>query len=158
MQRLRFAGWEATIGVVVLGAFWGFGALGLLGLAILLISGQVAFGSDVALGLAILAGGVIALAMVLARDRRLFRIIDIADDGSWTLRNHLGRAIARIPPGAERAIVERRREAWMYIGTARRYTQSWFELTCDGRTFESSHGTPRRQAKARDALDRLIKR
>jgi hypothetical protein len=67
-------------------------------------------------------------------------------------------ALHAIPPSAARSVVEKRRDAWMYLGTARKYTQSWFELSSGGRTFETCHGTPRTHANAGEALDRLLKR
>ena len=157
MQRLRFAGWEAAIGVFVLGAFAGFAALGFLGLALLALTGQVAFGSGVAFGLVVLAGVVAVFGAAIVRGQRQFRVLDIADDGTWILRDSLGRALARIAPGAERSLVEKRRETWMYIGTARKYTQSWFELMSGGRTYESSHSIPKLQAPAREMLGRWLK-
>lgn len=157
MQRLRFAGWEAATGVFVLGAFGVLAALGLLGLAILAITGQVAFGRDVVLELVVLAGVVVALRAVIARGQRQFRVLEIADDGTWVLRDSLGRALGRIAPGAERSVVEQRRETWMYVGTARKYTQSWFELVSGGRTYESCHSIPKFQAAAREALGRWLR-
>jgi hypothetical protein len=154
MQRLRFAGWEAAIGVFVLGAFAVLGLLGLLGLTALVLTGQVAFGRDVAFGLVVLAG---ALGAVLVRGQRQFCTLEIADDGTWTLRDSLGRRLGRIAPDAQRSLVEQRRETWMYIGTARKYTRSWFDLVSGDRTYRSCHGIPKFQAPAREALGRWLK-
>jgi hypothetical protein len=157
MQRLRFAGWEAAIGVFVLGAFAVFAALGLLGLAALALTGQVAFGRDVAFGLVVLAGAVGVLGVVVVRGQRQFRTLEIADDGTWILRDSLGCRLGQIAPDAERSLVELRRETWMYIGTARKYTQSWFELVSGSRTYHSCHSIPKFQAPAREALGRWLK-
>ena len=64
--------------------------------------------------------------------------------------------IGRIAAGEERQAIEKRAETWMFTGTARKFTKSWIEINAGGRTWRSTHSIPKYQARARQALDRLI--
>lgn len=155
-ERLIFAGFEAALGLFVLGLFWTLGALGLTGGLILVVTGEVAGSGELWLGLGILAAFLGWFGWTIARGLRQFRVIDVYADGRWILRNPLGIAIGRIPPEQERQAVEERAETWMFTGTARKFTKSWIEIRTAGRTWRSTHSIPKYQARARQALDRLL--
>lgn len=155
-ERLRFAGFEAALGLAVLGLFWTLGALGLAGGLILIATGEVAASGELLGGLALLAAAVAWFGWTIVRGLRQFRTIDVLADGRWILRNPLGVAIGRIAAGQERQVIEQRAETWMFTGTARKFTKSWIEITAAGRTWRSTHSVPRYQARARQALERLL--
>jgi hypothetical protein len=157
-ERLVFAGFEAALGIAVLAAFWALGAVGLLGGLVLGLTGVVASSGGLWGGLAALGVVVALLGRVIARGARQFRVIEVLDDGRWWLRNPLGIVIGRIAADQPRVVAEHRAETWMFTGTARKYTQAWIELTANGRTWSSTHSTPRYQATARAALGRHLTR
>ncbi|HWO20120.1 MAG TPA: hypothetical protein VNO30_15140 [Kofleriaceae bacterium] len=153
-ERLIFAGFEAALGLFVLGVFWLFGALGLAGGLILVATGEVAGSGELWFGLAVLAAFVGWFGWTIARGLRQFRTIDMLDDGRWLLRNPLGVVIGRIAADQDREAVEKRAETWMFTGTARKFTKSWIEVRAAGRTWRSTHSIPRYQAAARQGMDR----
>lgn len=155
-DRLVFAGFEAALGLAVLALFWLLGALGLVGAVILLATGEVVGSGELWLGLAILAAFVGWFGWTIARGLRQFRIVDILEDNTWVLRNPLGLVLGRIAPAEEREALEQRAETWMFTGTARKFTKSWIEIRAAGRTYRSTHSTPKYQARARLALERLL--
>jgi hypothetical protein len=155
-ERLIFAGFEAALGLFVLGLFWTLGALGLAGGLILVATGEVVSSGELWFGLGILAAFVGWFGWTIARGLRQFRVIDVLAGGHWILRNPLGIAIGRIAPDQERQAVEQRAETWMFTGTARKFTKSWIEVRAAGRTWRSTHSIPKYQARARQALDRLL--
>jgi hypothetical protein len=153
-ERLIFAGFEAALGLVVLGLFWLLGVLGLVGGLILVATGEVAGSGELWFGLAVLAAFVGWFGWTIARGLRQFRTIDMLEDGRWILRNPLGVALGRIAADQDREAVEKRAETWMFTGTARKFTKSWIEVRAAGRTWRSTHSIPKYQAKARQGLDR----
>ena len=155
-DRLVFAGFEAALGLAVLGLFWLLGALGLVGAVILLVTGEVAGSGELWLGLAVLAAFVGWFGWTIARGLRQFRTVDVLEDNTWVLRNPLGLVLGRIAPAEERSASEQRAETWMFTGTARKFTKSWIEIRAAGRTYRSTHSTPKYQARARLALERLL--
>jgi hypothetical protein len=155
-ERLIFAGFEAALGIGVLGLFWTLGALGLAGGLVLVATGEVASSGELWFGLGVLAAFLGWFGWTIARGLRQFRVIDVLADNRWILRNPLGVVIGRIAPEQERQAVEQRAETWMFTGTARKFTQSWIEVRTAGRTWRSTHSIPKYQARARLALERLL--
>jgi hypothetical protein len=153
---LVFAGFEAALGLAVLGLFWLLGVLGLAGGLILVVTGEVAASGELWFGLGLLAAFVAWFGWTIVRGLRQFRVVDVLEDGRWILRNPLGVAIGRIAADQERQAIEKRAETWMFTGTARKFTKSWIEIHAAGRTWRSTHSIPKYQARARQALDRLI--
>ena len=153
-ERIKLAGFEAALGLVVFALFWIPGALGLVGGIILLVTGEVAASGTIIGGLALLAVGLIWFARTIVLGLRQFRVVEIRDDGSWVLKNPLGLTIGRIPYGVVRTVNVKRRETWMFIGTANKYTQQWVEIASGGKTWRSTRSIPRYQQPAVQALTR----
>ncbi len=152
-QLLRFAGFESVMAFVVFGLFEIFFVLGALGLTALLAAGTYGRKPLMFFGLAVLIVGVVFLGRTILDSARQFRTLSIAADGSWSLINPLGFTLLELPSDAPRAINDRSRDTWMFIGTAVRYDQVWVEVELpDGRVFPSTRGTQTSQVGARAEL------
>ncbi|ACY15564.1 hypothetical protein Hoch_3058 [Haliangium ochraceum DSM 14365] len=149
---LRFAGREATLGLVVMGVF---GVL-LLGVSQGLIVARVMdllSAPGIALGGALTGALAVLLLWQVVRDWRRFRTLEIATDGTWRLRNPFGSVLHTLAPGDPRAVDAFEREAWQFLGTPRRARLSWLEIELpDGRRFRSARSTAAFQAEAKLAL------
>jgi hypothetical protein len=153
-ERIKLAGWEAALGLVVFALFWIPGALGLAGGIILVATGEVAATGTLIGGLALLTAGLIWFARTIVVGLRQFRVVEVRDDGAWVLKNPLGLTIGRIPYGVQRVVNVKRRETWMFIGTANKYTQQWVEIEAEGKRWRSTRSIPKYQHPAVQALTR----
>ncbi|MBA3539247.1 MAG: hypothetical protein H0T79_06435 [Deltaproteobacteria bacterium] len=151
-QRIKLAGFEAALGLCVLGTFWLLGALGLVGGVILVVTQEVASSATVIGGLALLAAAVAVFGWTIVRGLRQFRVVVIGDDGAWRLLNPLGITIGRLAPDAPRSVDAKRRETWMFTGTAVKYTQGWVEIASGDRVWRSTRSTPKYQHAAIQTL------
>ena len=151
-QKLRFAGFEAGLGVIVMGLFWLPAVLGFVGLIALLATAQAAVNATSLGGGALLLAGIAAMTWMLRLTLRGFRTIELRDDGAWILRNPIGVRLATLAPDVERAIDVKQRDQWLFVGTAIRTRQAWIEIVTPTRRYRSVRSVPKLQAAAITAL------
>jgi len=155
MQRAKFAGAEAGIGIVVFALFYAFGVLGVIGVGALLVTGQLKAEVGTVALYAAFAVAVSWWGAMLARELRGVRVVDIADDGTWILRGPLGMRRGTIKPGESRRVHDRQAERWILSGVPRKFTMSWAEIESGPRRWKTCGGTPRSQRAAIDLLQNL---
>jgi hypothetical protein len=136
-ERVAFAGSEAAIGLIMLAAYALAGGLALFALLALLIIRQIDVDAESLAGSAVL-GVVLALwCRAIVRDFRRVRVIERADDGTWTLVGPFGVRRGAIAPDAPRELLEHQQQTWILVGVARRYRRSWLEITSGGRRWQT---------------------
>ncbi|MFO1054568.1 MAG: hypothetical protein U1F36_20285 [Planctomycetota bacterium] len=155
-NRVAFAGAFAIVGPLVLGMFLVMAVLGLAGLVALLLTGQLDSPGEGWFGVAVLLGVAGWIGWTVARGLRSFRVVDVAADGTWTLRNPWGLALARIPPDARRTLEGYRVKIWSFVGTYRRFTADFLEVRCGERTLRSCAAPPEDHARARRQLEQSL--
>ncbi len=155
-HRVTFAGSFAIIGPVVLAMFLVMAVLGLAGLLALLLTGQLDSPGEGWFGVAVLMGVAGWIGWTVLRGLRSFRVVEVAADGTWTLRNPLGLALARIPPDAPRTLEGYRVKIWSYVGTYRRFTADYLEVRCGERRLRSCAAPPEDHARARRQLEQSL--
>jgi hypothetical protein len=153
-ERAAFAGVEASIGIIVFGLFWILGLLGTLGFAALLVTGQVARTAEALGGFAILAAAFALWSYFILRDLRNVRVVDIEADGTWLLRGPFGIPRGRIAAGAPREVHGRQREVWRMMGTIKKSTEAWAEISAGDRQWRTTRSIPEVQRKALAVLER----
>ena len=157
MQRAKFAGAEAGIGIIVFSLFYVFGVLGVIGVGALLVTKQMhADPGTVALYIAF-AIAVSWWGAMIARELRGVRVVEIADDGTWILRGPLGMRRGTIAPGESRRVHDRQAERWILTGVPRKFTMSWAEIESGSRRWKTCGGTPKSQRAAIQLLQSLVR-
>jgi hypothetical protein len=153
MQRAVLGKWyAATVGNLLFAFFFVLGALGVAMLTYGGLSGKLPRG-PAQLGLyAVVVLTTAGLGYLLRRELRLFRVVDIADDNTWTVRNALGFVLGRVEPTVPRAVRTKEQEVTMWAITPTRYTASWIEIEAGGRTWKSVRSLPKVQRAAIDLL------
>lgn len=155
MTRVRFAsGAIAGIGVIVLSLFFLFGLLAVVGVGVLLATGELHANAGELAMYGVLVVGVALWGASIVRDLRNVRVVEIAGDGSWILRGPFGIPRGTIGAGQSRAVHERSAKVWMF-GAPRRYTQTWGEISAGGRTWKTCRSIPE---VTRPAIDQLQRR
>ena len=156
MQRAKFAGAEAGIGILVLSLFYLFGVLAVVGVGMLIVGRQVpSWGAGEYAAYAAFVVGVGLWGWMILRELRCVRVVEIADDGTWILKGPLGMKRGTIAAGEPRAVHDRERTAWIF-GVPRRFTLSWCEIESGARRWRTSGGIPSSQRAARDLLQRWV--
>jgi hypothetical protein len=156
MQRAKFAGAEAGIGIVVFTLFYVFGVLAVVGVGALLVTKQMH--ADAGTWVIYVAGAALVSwwGAMIARELRGVRVVEIADDGTWILRGPLGMKRGTIAPGEARAVHDRQAERWILAGVPRRFTMSWADIEAGARRWTTCGGTPKSQRAAIDLLQRWV--
>jgi hypothetical protein len=156
MQRAKFAGAEAGIGILVLSLFYILGVLGVVGVGMLIAGHQVpSWGAGEYAAYVGFVVAVIVWGALIMRELRCVRVVQIADDGTWILKGPLGMKRGTIAPGEPRAVHDRERAAWIF-GVPRRFTLSWCEIESGTRRWRTSGGIPSSQRAARDLLQQWV--
>ena len=131
MQRAKFAGAEAGIGIIVFSLFYVFGVLGVIGVGALLVTKQMHADPGTVVLYIAFAIAVSWWGAMIARELRGVRVVEIADDGTWILRGPLGMKRGTIAPGESRRVHDRQAERWILTGVPRKFTMSWAEIEAD---------------------------
>ena len=157
MQRAKFAGAEAGIGIIVFSLFYLFGVLGVLGVGALLVTGQLHADAGTVVLYAVFAVAVSWWGAMIARELRGVRVVEIADDGTWILRGPLGVRRGTIAAGAPRRVRDRQAERWILTGVPRKFTMSWAEIEAGSRKWTTCGGTPKSQRAAIEMLQSRVR-
>jgi hypothetical protein len=155
MQRAKFAGAESGIGIIVFGLFYVFGVLGVVGVGLLLATGQVHADAG---ALAAYIGFVLVVIWwgnMIGRELRCVRVVLVHDDGTWVLRGPLGLRRGTIAKDEPRRVIDRSRETWMF-GVPRKLTVTWCEIEAGPRRWRTTGGIPSSQRAARELLQRWV--
>jgi hypothetical protein len=154
VTRVRFAARGiAGISIIVMTLFFVLGLLGVVGVGVLLATGEAHANAG---ELAMFAAFVIAVGLwgaSIVRDLRRVREVQIAGDGTWILRGPFGLRRGTIAAGQRRSVRERRAKVWIF-GAPRRYEQSWAELESAGRTWKTCASIPEITVPAIQQLQR----
>jgi hypothetical protein len=148
MQRARFAGAEAGIGIVVFTLFYVMGVLGVVGVGVLLATGQVHASAGDWVLYAVFAAGVSWWGAMIVRELSYVRVVEVADDGTWILKGPLGIKRSSIAPGEPRRVHDREAERWILTGVPKKFTMSWAEIEAGSRRWKTCGGTPKSQRAA----------
>jgi hypothetical protein len=152
VTRVPFApGGIAGLGVIVLSLFFVLGLFGVVGVAVLLVTGELHADAGELAMFGVLVVGVALWGASIVRDLRRVRAVEIAGDGTWTLRGPFGFRRGRIAPGVARSVRERSAKVWIF-GAPRRYEQTWAEIEAGGRTWKTCASIPEVTAPAIDQL------
>ncbi len=155
MQRVKFAGAESGIGIIVLSLFYVLGVLGVVGIAMLIVGHQVHWGAGEYAAYAAFVIAVVWWGAMIVRELRCVRVGELADDGTWTLKGPLGLRRGTIAAGEARRVIDRKRTAWIF-GVPRRFTLSWAEIEAGSRRWRTTGGIPSSQRAALDVLQTWI--
>ncbi len=148
MREARFAGVEASIGIVVFIIFWTFGLLGIGGALIAIATGLIDHGVG-NLGAAALGVGVmVLLTWKIWYDFRLIRVIDVADDGTWIMSSVFHVVRARLGPDEPRTFTVYEKSRWILTGVPRKYKVSWAVIEAQGKTWKTCMNPPWAQREA----------
>ena len=156
MQRARFAGAEAGLGIVVLSLFLVFGVLGVAGVGAALATGQIKGDPGTWAIYAVFAAFVVWWAAMIGRELRAVRVVEMHDDGTWVLRGPLGMKRGTIAAGESRAVHDHTREMWLFAGIPRRMTLSWAIIEAGSQRWKTCGGTPKSQREAIAMLQRWV--
>jgi len=142
MREARFAGVEASIGIVVFIIFWSFGLLGIGGALIAIATGLIDATAD-NLGAAALGVGVLGLlTWKIWYDFHLIRVIQIADDDTWIMSSVFHIVRAKLAPDEPRTFTVYEKSRWILTGVPRKYKVSWAVIETQGKTWKTCMNPP----------------
>lgn len=150
----RFADWSAVVGFWVMLLQWVLLQWIVVGFGIAGAMGRLAFPIDtaeVATWLAV-AAAVAWFGVYIWRFTRRCRVVRVVDDGTWILRNCIGRELGRIAPDTPRRIANYSQRVRSFGPSVRIWTRSYAEIEVAGRTWQTCRSVPKVTARAIEQL------
>lgn len=150
----RFADWSAVIGFWVMLLQWVLLQFVVVGFGIAGARGSFAFpiGTSEVLTWLAVAAAVAWFGIYIWRFTRRCRVVRVAADGTWILRNCIGLELGRIAPDTPRQMTNFSQKVRSFGPSVRIWTRSYAEIEVAGRTWQTCRSVPKVTARAIEQL------
>jgi len=146
----RFADWSAVIGLWVMALQWSIVQLLVVGLGIASCTGSLdsPIGTAEVLTWLAMAAAVAWFGYYIWQFSRRCRVVRVASDGTWILRNCIGLEIGRIAPTTPRQLTSYSQKVRSHGVSNRKWTRSYAEIAVAGRTWQTCRSIPAMTSRA----------